>query len=73
MVARGLREPLLIVTDGNPGVLKAIEEVFPQSLKQRCQKHRLENILGKAPTIELGVDLVFTIVSTTYRYTTAGM
>ena len=25
MVARGLREPLLIVTDGNPGVLKAIE------------------------------------------------
>ena len=28
---------------------KAIEEVFPQSLKQRCQKHRLENILGKAP------------------------
>ena len=29
MVARGLREPLLIVTDGNPGVLKAIEEVFP--------------------------------------------
>ena len=38
MVARGLREPLLIVTDGNPEVLKAIEEVFPQSLKQRCQK-----------------------------------
>ena len=40
---------MLIVTDGNPGVLKAIAEVFPRSLKQRCQKHRLENILGKAP------------------------
>ena len=49
IVARGMREPLLIVTDGNPGVLKAIAEVFPRSLKQRCQKHRLENILGKAP------------------------
>lgn len=49
MVARGLAEPLLIVTDGNPGVLKAIDEVFPRSLKQRCQKHRLENIVGKAP------------------------
>ena len=49
MVARGMREPLLIVTDGNPGVLKAIAEVFPRSLKQRCQKHRLENILCKAP------------------------
>ena len=47
MVARGMREPLLIVTDGNPGVLKAIAEVFPRSLKQRCQKHRLENILGQ--------------------------
>ena len=44
-----MREPLLIVTDGNPGVLKAIAEVFPRSLKQRCQKHRLENILCKAP------------------------
>ena len=49
MVARGMREPLLIVTDGNPGVLKAIAEVFPRSLKQRCQKYRLENILCKAP------------------------
>jgi transposase-like protein len=49
MTARDLGEPLFIVTDGNPGVLKAMEEVFPRSLKQRCQKHRLENILGKAP------------------------
>jgi len=49
MTSRGLSEPLLIVTDGNPGVLKAIGEVFSQSLKQRCQKHRLDNILGKAP------------------------
>ena len=30
-------------------MLKAIREVFPRSLKHRCQKHRLENILGKAP------------------------
>jgi len=49
MTARGLDEPLLIVTDGNPGLLKAIEEVFPRSLGHRCQRHRLENILGKAP------------------------
>jgi transposase-like protein len=41
MVARGLKEPLLIVTDGNPGVMKASQEVFPRSLKQRCQKHRV--------------------------------
>jgi transposase-like protein len=49
MTRRSLNEPLLIVTDGNPGVLKAVDEVFPNSLKQRCQKHRMDNILGKAP------------------------
>lgn len=49
MTSRGLCEPLLMVTDGNPGVLKAIGEVFSSSLKHRCQKHLLENILGKAP------------------------
>ena len=37
MVARGLREPLLIVTDGNPGVLKAMEEVFPRSMKHAAR------------------------------------
>jgi len=49
MVARGLKTPLLIVSDGNPGLIPAIEEVFPKALRQRCQKHRLANILGKAP------------------------
>jgi putative transposase len=49
MTSRGLREPLFIVSDGNPGVLRATGEVFRRSLKGRCQKHRLENILGKVP------------------------
>ena len=49
MVARGLKTPLFVVSDGNPGVIPAIEEVFPNALRQRCQKHRLQNILGKAP------------------------
>ena len=30
-------------------VFAAIEEVFPCALRQRCQRHRLQNILGKAP------------------------
>jgi transposase-like protein len=49
MVRRGLKTPLLTVTDGNPGVLRAVEEVFPLGLRQRCQKHKMNNILGKAP------------------------
>ena len=49
MVRRGLKTPLFVVSDGNPGVIPAIEEVLPCALRQRCQKHRLQNILGKAP------------------------
>ena len=49
MVVRGFKTPLLVVSDGNPGVIPAIEEVFPCALRQRCQRHRIQNILGKAP------------------------
>ena len=47
MVARGLREPLLIVTDGNPGVLKAIEEVFPSKPKATLPKAPAREYLGQ--------------------------
>ena len=46
MVARGLREPLLIVTDGNPGVLNAIEEVFPSKPKAALPKAPTRKHLG---------------------------
>ena len=49
MTRRGLKTPLLTVTDGNPGVMRAVEEVFPLGLRQRCQKHKMQNILGKVP------------------------
>ena len=49
MVRRGLKSPLFAVSDGNPGVIPAIEEVFPCALRQRCQRHRMQNILGKPP------------------------
>ena len=49
MTARGLQEPLLVIYDGCPGLKKAIKEVFPNSKKQRCQVHRMRNILAKLP------------------------
>ena len=49
MTGRGLNEPLLVINDGNPGLKKAIREVFPRSLKQRCQVHKMRNILSKLP------------------------
>jgi transposase-like protein len=47
MVKRGLQEPMLIVIDGCPGLIKAVTEVFPGSDKQRCTKHKTENVLDK--------------------------
>ncbi len=49
MVARGLRAPLLVVSDGAPGLIAAVELVFPQSLRQRCAIHRCRNVLAKVP------------------------
>lgn len=46
---RGLRPPLLVVTDGAAGLVGAIETKMPQSLRQRCLIHRCRNILAKVP------------------------
>ncbi len=46
---RGLASPLLIISDGAPGLIGAIEQVFPKALRQRCLVHRARNILAKIP------------------------
>lgn len=47
--ARGLADPILVITDGAPGLIRAVEEVFPRSLRQRCLAHRLRNLEAKVP------------------------
>ena len=47
---RGLRPPLLNISDAAPGLLSALEQVFPQSLRQKCLIHRARNVLAKVPT-----------------------
>jgi putative transposase len=47
--ARGLRPPLLVISDGAGGLVGAIERAFPRSLRQRCLIHRARNILAKVP------------------------
>jgi transposase-like protein len=37
------------VSDGAPGLVKAIEELWPDADRQRCTVHRLRNILAKLP------------------------
>jgi transposase-like protein len=46
---RGLASPLLVFSDGAPGLISAIEQVFPKALRQRCLVHRARNILAKIP------------------------
>jgi transposase-like protein len=47
LLRRGMSEPMLTIIDGCPGLVKAVNEVFSGSDKQRCTKHRTENVLDK--------------------------
>jgi len=37
---RGLASPLLVISDGAPGLIAAIEQACPRALRQRCVIHR---------------------------------
>jgi transposase-like protein len=50
MRKRGLKDPILGVMDGAPGMLKAFDEVFDKTLRQRCLFHKKGNILSKVPS-----------------------
>jgi putative transposase len=46
---RGLASPLLVISDGAPGLIGAIEQIYPKALRQRCLVHRCRNLLAKVP------------------------
>ena len=52
LIARGLGAPMLIVADGAPGLIKAVEQCWPASDRQHCAVHRLRNLLAKLPERE---------------------
>ena len=59
--SRGLGDPLLVVSDGAPGIIKAPrgvagaprpphgETCFPRSARQCCLAHRMRNLAAKVP------------------------
>jgi transposase-like protein len=49
MRRRGLSDPLLVVSDGAPGLIRAIEECFPRAARQRCLVHKMRNLQCKVP------------------------
>lgn len=52
-VSRGLSSPVLMTSDGAPGLIAALEEVFPEALRQRCLVHKTRNIVQKASEADL--------------------
>lgn len=49
MKSRGLSDPVSVTTDGAPGLIRAVAESFPKSLRIRCWFHKMQNILSKLP------------------------
>lgn len=52
LTRRGLPAPLMTVSDGAPGLITAIQQLWPQSDRQRCCVHKLRNLLAKLPETE---------------------
>ncbi len=49
LTRRGLRTPWLVISDGAPGLIKAIEELWPEADRGRCAVHKLRNVIAKLP------------------------
>jgi putative transposase len=47
LVGRGLGAPVLMTSDGAPGLTAALEEMFPEALRQRCLAHKTRNVTAK--------------------------
>jgi putative transposase len=52
LIGRGLGAPMLIVADGAPGLIRAVEQCWPASDRQHCAVHRVRNLLAKLPERE---------------------
>jgi transposase-like protein len=46
---RGIQTVGLWITDGNQAMLNAVQAKFPTTPRQRCLKHKLDNVLGYIP------------------------
>jgi len=49
VVSRNLPVPLTLTTDGAPGLIKAVEAMWPESERIRCWFHKMQNVLEKVP------------------------
>jgi putative transposase len=52
LIARGLGAPMLVVADGAPDLIKAVEQCWPSLDRQHCSVHRARNLIAKLPEQE---------------------
>jgi len=49
LVKRGMQPPVTITTDGAVGLTKAVDTMWPKSLRIRCWFHKMQNLQQKVP------------------------
>lgn len=49
MLDRGLRQPVLVISDGSNALISAISSKFPKADRQRCIAHKIRNLMSKLP------------------------
>jgi transposase-like protein len=49
LTMRGLQTPVTSTTDGAAGLIKAVDFVWPRSLRMRCWFHKMQNLAQKVP------------------------
>lgn len=52
---RGLRRPVMVISDGNAGLIRAVREKWQKIARQRCIVHRIRNVLARIPKSEHGL------------------
>lgn len=49
MISRGLKKPKLVISDGAPGLIKAVKTTWRSVPRQRCTAHKTRNVLNRVP------------------------
>tara|TARA_B100000315_G_C14516907_1_gene559618 strand:- start:55 stop:1320 length:1266 start_codon:yes stop_codon:yes gene_type:complete len=49
LAQRGLQTPLAVTTNGNRGLIPAVDQMWPNSLRLRCWVHKMRNFASKVP------------------------
>ena len=49
LVRRGMKPPALVVSDGCPGLIAAVEAIWPGAARQRCTAHKTRNVINRVP------------------------